>query len=124
MKNSTKRNKTSITVLLLCLISFGVATASTNFGQAPESSSQATAQNSYSSSILQLRNNHRSIIPVVLFFYPQQDTNLNNPLAPIADKNQEDHQNDTEPLQENSTPTWMKMIGAIVDIFLSVYNGI
>ncbi|MEO0894800.1 MAG: hypothetical protein AAFY71_00170 [Bacteroidota bacterium] len=84
------------------------------------------AQEKLSSSLLQLRTSSKNIVPIVSFFVPQQDTSTDftRKLDPITDNTQDEDSDQGEPLQDANTPTWIKMIGALVDVFLSVYKGI
>lgn len=86
-----------------------------------------SSQSELPGSILQYRASSKSIVPSFFFVTIQQDTSQQSPnspaIEPIPEKDTNPGAGQSEPNPSPSSPTWVQMIGALVNVFLSLYQS-
>jgi len=79
-------------------------------------------------SILQVRTHTKSIIPSFFFLSPSQDSSHHSPsvpgVEPIPEQEPDGHREVPQTQPPTTSPTWVKMVGAIVNMFLSLYQSL
>ncbi|MCI4669653.1 MAG: hypothetical protein MRZ79_16075 [Bacteroidia bacterium] len=118
MGNSKRKYLSLIAIIISISLLSGIYTWKCEEG--------STSNEAEASSILQFRATTKNIVPSFFFLSMQQDTSNKAPSSPAVDPLPEKesiphHEPEQEP--ETSSPTWVQMMSAIVNVFLSLYQS-